>query len=355
MAIPIDVSGKTQSAAAWVNLGSAELVEVPCPKMNAGDILIEVEASGLCATDHKVCGGHTPSAARNVIIGHEYAGTIVASHPETHTQLALGDRIAVNPNIYCQACVYCHSARVHLCQNLRALGITTHGGMEKYAVVPISQAVFVPPHVSPEAASLAEPLSCVLHAFDKGNVRTGHDVLVVGAGPVGCMLNAIVRAAGARCTVMEPNPARRKIVKEDFSADEVVDLDALPGCDGRFDVVFECVGRTDAMENALTCARPGGTVVWVGVARPDAVCKINPYLIYARELTLRSSFTNPYTMQRAVRFLADGGLNVEKFVTHKFSLEDFPKAWEAFERNDGLKICVMPNKSSAEIAAMTSN
>jgi threonine dehydrogenase-like Zn-dependent dehydrogenase len=108
------------------------------------------------------------------------------------------------------------------------------------------------------------------------------------------------------------------------------------------DVVFECVGRAETMGTAVQAARPGGTVMWVGVAGPEAEVAVRPYDVFRRELTIRGSYTNPYVMQRSLALLASGRLNWETIVTHRYSLDDFDQAWEAHREGAGLKVSVQP-------------
>jgi L-iditol 2-dehydrogenase len=112
------------------------------------------------------------------------------------------------------------------------------------------------------------------------------------------------------------------------------------------DVVFECVGRVETMGAAVEAARPGGTVMWVGVAGPGAEVAVRPYEIFKRELTIRGSYTNPYVMERSLALLASGRLNWETIITHRYPLDDFEQAWAAHREGAGLKVSVQPETGS---------
>ncbi|KAJ2798185.1 hypothetical protein H4R20_004911, partial [Coemansia guatemalensis] len=160
------------TVASWEQLGSISMVPKSVPTMQPGDLLVRVAASGICGTDMHICNGETPHATNKVTIGHEFSGYVEAIHPDTQTSAAIGDLVAIDPNIQCGQCSFCRSKKYHLCGNLRCIGVTCDGGMARYVAVP-STAVYVTHNVTPEVASLAEPLSCVVHAVDTGNIKSG--------------------------------------------------------------------------------------------------------------------------------------------------------------------------------------
>ncbi|KAJ1761720.1 hypothetical protein LPJ69_002980 [Coemansia sp. RSA 1752] len=319
------------------------MVSKPKPTLTAGSVLIRVAASGICGTDLHICKGETPHATHNVTIGHEFSGYVEAIHASTSTSAKLGDLVCIDPNVPCHKCTFCRTQKYHLCPHLWCIGVTCDGGMAKHVVVPASS-IYVATGISPEVASLAEPLSCVVHAVDTGCVKSGDRVLVIGAGPIGLMVTALCANGGAHVTVAELNKMRRTAATE-FGASEVterVDIGGDPVEGYGFDVVFECVGLAATMGQALECARAGGTVVWVGVARPDALVSVSPFTVYRRELTIKSTYTNPFGMERAVRILLDNKVNWASLITHTFALTEFDAAWDVFTQNSGLKVCIKP-------------
>ncbi|CAO3641005.1 unnamed protein product [Cunninghamella blakesleeana] len=340
------MTNNTMKVARWEKIGSIKVMETTIPTLKSGEVLIKVAASGLCGTDNHICHGETPHASAQVIIGHEFSGYVEAIHENCKTTIKVGDLVAIDPNMPCNACTFCRNKKYHLCPNLSCIGVTIHGGMANYVAIPIRAAVPVPSKVSPTVASLAEPLSCVIHAVDLGEVKTGDKVLVIGGGPIGLMTMALSASSGAHVTVIEPNEMRRKNAIEHFGASDAyapgkLEMgDPLQG-DG-FDVVFECVGRAETMTDAIKYAKAGATVVWVGVARVDATVTVFPFDVYRRELTIRSTYTNPYGMERAVQILADGKINWNQLISHQFNLEEFDQAWKVFKEGTGMKVCVTP-------------
>lgn len=331
--------GRARAGVVWDGGRNVDLVHWEVPAPGTGELKIRVEASGLCGTDLHIASGEYPLALPGVVIGHEFAGTIVEAGPGVAESLGVGDRVAVDPNIPCHTCSQCHNARPHLCENPEAIGVTRDGGLAEFAIVPASQAYRVPENLPPEAAALTEPLACVLHAVDLGRLRPGERTLVLGAGPIGILCSMLLAAAGAsEVLVSEPNPDRRDRIRRVGA--EPVDPESVS--ENMADKVFECVGKPETMRAAVEAARPGGTVMWVGVASPDAEVPVKPYDVFRRELTIRGSYTNPYVMDRALALLASGRLNWKAIVTHRFALDDFEEAWAAHREGVGLKISVQP-------------
>ncbi len=330
--------GVASESVVWPGAEGVEVESREVPPPGPGELKVRVEASGLCGTDLHIASGEYPFARPGVTLGHEFSGTVVEAGPNVEA-FGAGDRIVVDPNIPCRACRYCHESRPHLCENPQALGVTRDGGLAEFALLPASQAYRVPENLPPEAAALTEPLACALHAVDLGGLRPGERALVLGAGPIGILCSMLLAASGAsEVLVSEPNPERRERIRR--AGGEPVDPESVSG--GVAERVFECVGRPETMRAAVEAARPGGTVMWVGVAPPDAEVAVRPYDVFRRELTIRGSYTNPYVMDRALALLASGRLDWEAIVTHRFSLGDFDEAWAAHREGAGLKISVQP-------------
>ncbi len=336
--------GGASTSAVWDGERKIELVRLEVPEPGPGELKIQVEASGLCGTDVHIASGEYPLAQPGVTIGHEFAGTIVEVGQGVAENLAVGDRVVLDPNIPCRTCSQCHNGRPHLCENPQGLGVSRDGGLAQFATVPASQAYKVPEGLPAEAAALTEPLACALHAVDLAGVRPGAVALVLGAGPIGVLCAGLLAAAGAsKVVVSEPNPERRARVR-DFGA-EPAEPEAVSGFAA--DVVLECVGRAETMEAAVQAAGPGGTVVWVGVTSPEAEVSIKPYDVFIRELTIRGTYVNPFTMERALALLDSGRINWEAVVTHRFPLESFEEAWDTHRKGAGLKISLQPAVSAS--------
>ena len=324
----------------WEQGEGAVVEEREVPSPGPGELRINVEASGLCGTDLHIASGEYPLARPGVTLGHEYTGTIVEVGPGVEA-FGVGERVVVDPNIPCRVCSYCHRSLPHLCENPQALGVTRDGGLSELSVIPITQAYRLPEGMPPEAAALTEPLACTLHAVDLAGLKPGERALVLGAGPIGMLSAALLVAAGAsEVLVSEPSQSRRERVRQvgavPVSPESISEEEA--------EVVFECVGRVETMRAAVEAAKPGGTVMWVGVAPEDAEVPVRPYDVFRRELTIRGTYTNPYVMERALAMLASGTIDWETIVTHRFPISQFDDAWSVHSGGEGLKVCVYPDE-----------
>lgn len=323
----------------WSPDTGVNLVERDVASPREGELLVTVQASGLCGTDLHIAAGEYPTATSGVVLGHEYAG-VVAGVGSGASRWIVGDRVVIDPNIPCRQCRACHRGETHLCTDPQALGVTRNGGMAQSSIVPAAQAYRIPDGLSMVASSLTEPLACALHAVDRAGLRAGDTAVVIGAGPIGLLCTSLLRAAGAtRVLVSEPQDARREAIAT-FGGEAVLPGD-LPA--GEADIVLECVGLPATLAAAIPAARAGGTIVWVGVAAPDATVGVNPYDIFRRELTIRGTYTNPFTMDRSLALLASGAIPWETLITHRIPLGRFDEAWEAHRTGAGLKVTVLPN------------
>ncbi|HMD14759.1 MAG TPA: alcohol dehydrogenase catalytic domain-containing protein, partial [Bacteroidota bacterium] len=145
-----------------------------------GEVLIQVQACGVCGTDVHIVEGSARSAPP-VVLGHEYSG-VVTDVAKRVTDVSVGERVAVDPNISCGTCFFCRRGLVHLCENLRALGVDIDGGMAEYCIVPLRQVYILPQAMIPEVAVFIEPVSCAIHGIDLAKIKTGDTVVIVGGG-----------------------------------------------------------------------------------------------------------------------------------------------------------------------------
>lgn len=313
--------------------GDLRLEDLPIPEPGAGEVRVRPHAVGLCGSDTHMLRGEMP-AARPVVFGHEIAGVVDALGRDV-SGVREGDLVTIEPHVYCKSCRYCRLGREHLCLQKRAFGVHLNGGLEEQLVVPAYTAFPLPPGLGPDIGCLAEPVACCIHGMDRLAPQSGAPLLIIGAGPAGLILTRLARLAGATpIVVSEPNPARRTAAL-DFGADHALDpgedswgetLDELTDGQG-FDSVIEAVGSPTTLEVAVARAARGGRILVFGVAPMDAVARLRPYDVFARELTLIGTVINPYTHERAVRLLPRLGL--ERLTLATYPLESFREAFDA--------------------------
>src|ERR1041385_1913030 len=195
--------------------------------LRSDEVLVKVDACGVCGTDVHIVEGSSRSTPP-VVIGHEYAG-IVEDSSNTVEGWKPGKRVAVDPTISCGACFFCRRGLVPLCSNLLALGVDIDGGMAEYCIVPVKQLYEIPDNLSMEASAFIEPVSCAIHGIDRANIRTGDSVVILGGGTIGLLMLQLAKEAGAsRTFVVEPLPHKQAIARA-LGADYVIDpKDTVP-------------------------------------------------------------------------------------------------------------------------------
>jgi 2-desacetyl-2-hydroxyethyl bacteriochlorophyllide A dehydrogenase len=311
------------------------------------EVLVDVEACGVCGTDVHIVEGSSRSSPP-VILGHEYAGRIVEVGHGVTGHVA-GERVAVDPNIACGTCFYCRRGLVHLCSSLRALGVDIDGGMAEFCIVPAGQVYPLGEEMSPEVSAFVEPVSCAVHGLDRANIRAGDTVVILGGGTIGLILLQLARAGGAaRTVVVEPLDHKRALATAagatvvcDPRTENPGEVVRTVGPEGA-DVVFECAGRTETALLALDLARRGGTVEFFGVCPIGASIPVEPNLVYFKELTIVGSYVNPLTFSRAIGLLRAGTVRVDFFPLNRFPLDGVHEALRYQREGLTLKSIITP-------------
>jgi 2-desacetyl-2-hydroxyethyl bacteriochlorophyllide A dehydrogenase len=341
-------------AAIFTHPGSVDLEQLPDPKCAPSDVVVEVELCGVCGTDRAIFRGEAPSA-RPIVLGHEFSGVIVEVGSQV-TQLAVGDRVSVDPNVVDGTCFYCRRGETHLCTGLTPVGITRNGGFAEFSAVPATNAYRLPDSVSLEEGALVEPLACCVHGIDQANIKLGDVVAVLGAGPIGCLLIQLARLQGAGTILaVEPDVARRQhaiAAGADLTCgpDETTStLSAIRDL-ATADVVIEASGRTQTAEWAVGLVRRGGTALLFGVYPEQERLSLNPFRVNEDELRIVGSLNNPNTHQRAIDLLASRRVVLDGVITHRLDLADLAKAMERDSFPGAGKITVGSRRNLVEVS-----
>lgn len=263
-------------------------------------------------------------------MGHELAGQVVEVGREVQ-DLKVGDKVSIDPNIYCGNCVYCRDNQVHLCNNLQAVGVTRNGGMAEYCVVPQEKCFLIPDTMSFEEAAMVEPLGCVLHGFQKLKRKANHSILIIGGGFIGQLFLQLVKLHGmSQITVVEPVVEKHALLSN-FGATNVITPVDFKTDKEEYDIVIECVGRKETMEQACHVARKGGQILLFGVSSPSTSISVSPFEIFSKELTIHGSFINPYTHAEAISLIANRSVRITPLISHHFSIEEVPELMLDFQ------------------------
>lgn len=326
-----------------------QLADLPEPEPGPGQVTLRVAATGVCGTDvHLDAGEFGP--VYPLTPGHEIAGVVTAAGPGV-TSPAPGELVAVDNMTACGHCTQCRRARPQFCATMAALGVTHPGGFAEYVLAQAGKCYPVG-DLSPEVAVFAEPLACVVHGLDVLGLRPGSDVLVVGTGPTGLLLTQLLRQAGSgRVTVAGRTPFKVDLARAGGADETILMTGGLPGLDDAardlapegFDVVVDATGDTGVLAACLPLAGIGGTLLVYGMAPEAAQLAVSPYDIFRRELTIKGSFAQCFSFDRAVAMLRAGRVSVEGMITHRFGLADYGAALDAVARQPAcLKALVIP-------------
>jgi L-idonate 5-dehydrogenase len=312
-------------------------------------VTVRVRQGGICGSDlhyYHHGGFGTVRISQPMVLGHEVAGEVVAVGPAV-TRVAVGDRVAVNPSLPCNACRFCLEGLQQHCLDMRFFGSamrTPHvqGGFREMLVCDESQAVKA--EMPLERAAFAEPLSVALHAVRQAGLMLGRRVLVTGAGPIGVLCAMAARLAGAREIVMTDLLDAPLALARQVAADATVNFAATPegmarfaAEKGYFDVCFEASGSGAAVASAVAVLRPGGVLVQVGNGGAETAVPLNA--IVAKEITLRGTFRFHAEFALAVDLLAKGAVDVTPLLTEVVPLAEAERAFTlATDRRRAMKV-----------------
>ncbi|MFI6280530.1 zinc-dependent alcohol dehydrogenase family protein [Streptomyces sp. NPDC050988] len=327
-------------AAVIESVGRAVVAEVPDPTPGPRDVVVEVAACGLCGTDlHILQGEFAPKLP--IVPGHEFAGEVVGVGTQV-TELSLGDRVAVDPSLYCYECRFCRTGHNNLCERWAAIGVTTAGGAAQYAVAPVANCVKLPDHIRTQDAALVEPLSCAVRGYDVLNSRLGAHVLIYGSGTMGLMMLELAKRTGAASVdVVDINPQRLETAARlgvSATATGAGELDRPQG----WDLVVDATGNAAAIQDGLERVAKAGTFLQFGVADYSTRVTIDPYRIYNQEITITGSMAVLHSFERAAELFATGVLDPDIFISDRLPLDQYPQALDQFASGVGRKIVVVP-------------
>ena len=321
--------------------GEIRTVNVDVPRPAKNEILIEVEAAGICGTDRHLYHGEFPSVPGK-ILGHEFSGIVVDSGG---TDFAEGLRVTCDPNAWCGTCNQCQRGRVNLCPNNLATGIHRDGGFAEFCAFPASKAVVLPNEINPLYGAFCEPLACTLHGMDIGAAREGETVLVIGGGVIGLMAVQLAKLVGAEVLLLTRSSEKQALglnIGADYAVsteDEVRNI--WP--EGA-DLVVECAGVSATVTLSPKLARSGGRVVILGVVSQGEKVPIEPFDLLFREIQMHFSFLNPFTHGRAAKMIADGTINISPLISRTISLEEAATVIASPPPKGEVRAIVVPNQ-----------
>lgn len=339
-------------AAVFHEPGRIEVTDVPVPALEPGDVLMRVRAASICGTDLRIMkhGHFKIPAGTPRVLGHEVAGEI-AEVGDGVSDYRVGDRVSITPNVGCGHCEMCVQGLNQLCPTYDAFGITLDGGFEEYMRVPswaIARGNLVPlPDAVPfDKAALMEPAACCLHGQRKIDVGPGDDVLIIGAGPIGCLHTLIAKRRGARRVIVANRRQSRLDIAATMGADVLVNVtdtalheEIMRLTERRgVDVVITCVSNPDIIASATDLlARLGRLNVFSGLgdaARPA----IDVNALHYRELVMTGTTGASNKDYRDVLdLLGRDDVDLSPIISQRFSVEDIQAAFDHAASGAGMK------------------
>jgi len=330
-----------------------DLEEIPVPEPKEKEVLVKVKAAAICGSDLKLYKW-TPKIRSLVkslpfIPGHECSGVVVKVGKEVMT-IKPGDKVAAETHIPCGKCWQCQHNRPHTCQNMELFGHSVNGCFAEYCIIPEVSTRKLPEDLPFEKGSLLEPMGIPLRAVYEGEVE-GDSVVVIGCGPIGQFAVGISRLNGAeKIIASDINEKRLNIARrmgatylvnpqKESLIDRVLSLTNGKGAG----VIIEASGNAKALEKAFNYLRVGGKLFMIG--HPEELLRIDGSAqIILKEARVRGLFGREIwkTWEIAENLLSSGKLNVDPIITHKFSLEDFEKAFHIAISGQGCKILLIP-------------
>ncbi len=307
--------------------GRVELQDRPDPEAAPGEVVLRIEAVGICGSDMHAWHGHDPRRRPGLVLGHEFVGTIERSAAPGFEP---GVRFTGNPLITCGRCDYCVQGRNNLCENRAMVGMTRPGAFAERMSLPAASLIEMPQDLSTRAAALTEPAATAWHAIELSMrvlARPLHEcrVLVIGGGAIGLLAALLLRHLGAAAlTVSEANPLRRDAVARHVGC-ATLDPRAAPPAESAYDYVLDAVGAAATRHQALAAVRPGGVVMHVGLQ--DWASEIDMRRLTLAEITLLGTYTYTTADLRAtVAALARGAFGDLSWVEER----PLPQGQQAF-------------------------
>lgn len=332
--------------------GHVELREVEPAPPGPGQVQVKVEAAGICGSDLHIYHDTISYNIRTpVVMGHEFAGTVVALGEGAGDGISIGDRVTGEPSIHiCGHCDYCRGGHYNMCSDRQVMGYY-HDGCFASTV----NARFVhrlPATVSFEAGALTELLACCVHSvIEQAGVTAGDLVAVIGPGPVGLFASLVAMAEGGRVALLgtTADVDRLRFAREELGVAHTVDVQAqdamavvheLTGGYGA-DVVVECAGVAAAIDTALEVVRKRGRVSLMGL--PGRKLEVDIEKIAYKELQVSGGIGQRRTAwERSLKLMASGAIDGEKLISHQLDLAQWQTGFEMMERQEGLKILLRP-------------
>ncbi len=330
--------------------------EVPTPQIDDNSVLVKIKACAVCGSDIRIFHHGNSRVNPPQILGHEMAGEVVEVGKNV-TKFKKGDRVAIGADVPCGECVFCEAGIGNNCQINYAMGYQFAGGFAEYVllnriVVNYGPVHKIPDHVSYDEAALAEPLGCVLNALELSSIKLGDTVVIIGAGPIGCMIIGVAKKMGATKVILVQRSRPRLEMAKKFGADlyicsseedsvaRVLEETGGLGADG----VITSNPSPEAQIDAINMAKNRARVNFFGgLPKDKSMVTLDTNIIHYKELFVHGAHgAMPIHHMKSVELIASGAINAKDYISHNFTLDDVDKAFETAEGHKGMRVIVNP-------------
>lgn len=321
------------------------LEQVPVPEVGINDVLIKIRKTSICGTDVHIYNWDQWSQKTiktPMVIGHEFVGTVEKTGSNVH-DFQVGDLVSGEGHVVCGRCRNCLAGRRHLCKDPTGIGIDRDGAYAEYLAIPVTNVWYCDPTIPADVLCCFDPLGNAAHTALTYNL-VGEDVLITGAGPIGCMAAGIAKQVGARYVVVtDINPFRLELAKKmgatltlDVRTEKIEDAQKKLGMKEGFDVGMEMSGSPQALQNMLRNMAHGGKIAMLGILPPTA---IDWDFVVFNGLTIQGIYGRKmYETWYKVTMLIQSGLNIEPVITHRFHYTEYEKAFEIIRSGKSGKV-----------------
>jgi threonine 3-dehydrogenase len=322
------------------------LEDVPEPEYGVNDVLIRVRKTGICGTDLHIYSWDAwaqKTIPVPMVVGHEFVGEVVAAGSNV-SDFQIGDLVSGEGHVVCGRCRNCLAGRRHLCAHSIGLGVQRPGAFAEYVALPMTNIWHHWPGIDEDVASIFDPFGNAVHTALSFSVL-GEDVLVTGAGPIGCMATAVVRHAGARHVVVtDLNPYRLELARSmgatlavDPRERDLADVQRELGMTEGFDVGLEMSGNADALRSMIANMAHGGRIAVLGIPAAEIALDLNPIIF--NMLTLQGIYGREmYETWYQMTVMLQSGLDISPVITHRFSHRDFEEAFAVARSGESGKV-----------------
>ncbi|MDR2618372.1 MAG: alcohol dehydrogenase catalytic domain-containing protein [Treponema sp.] len=342
-------------AAVYLDKDKMELREVPTPRPDADSVLVKVRACAVCGSDIRIFHHGNSRVKPPQILGHEAAGEVAETGANV-TRFKKGDHVAIGADVPCGECAFCEAGIGNNCQINYAMGYQFAGSFAEYVLLNKTVVNYGPVHKIPagmgwDEAALAEPLACVLNAVELTGIRLGDTVVIIGAGPIGCMIIPIAYMSGAAKVIVVQRSRPRLESARKFNAGAYIcsgEEDAVKrvleetGGLGA-DVIFTANPSPQSHAEALRMAKNRARINLFGGLPAGSTVTLDTNIIHYKELIVCGAHGSlPRHHQKAIDLIAAGRPDIKPYISHHFPLDQIREAFETAESHKGMRVVVRP-------------